>query len=183
MNDEGKKKRSMKKGLLIVYTGNGKGKTTAALGMMFRAWGRGLRAAMLQFMKSPDAGYGEYQAAKKLGVEILQLGDGCTWNSPDLNHSAALAAQAWEQAKERILSGRDDLLVLDEFTFPFHFDWLNAEEAAGWLACNKPQNLHLVITGRNAPAEFLELADLVTEALEIKHPYQRGVQAQAGIEF
>lgn len=173
----------MKKGLFIVYTGNGKGKTTAALGMMFRAWGRGMRAAMLQFMKSPDAGYGEYRAAEKLGIEILQLGDGCTWNSRDLNQSAALAAQAWEQAKERILSGRDDLLVLDEFTFPFHFGWLNAAEAAAWLKANKPSPLHLVITGRGAPAEFLELADLTTEALEIKHPYQQGVQAQAGIEF
>lgn len=173
----------MKKGLFIVYTGNGKGKTTAALGMIFRAWGRGMRAGMLQFMKSPDAGYGEYRAAEKLGVEILQLGDGCTWNSKDLNQSASLAAQAWEQAKERIRNGRDDLLVLDEFTFPFHFGWLDAKEAAAWLQANKPKNLHLVITGRDAPAEFLDMADLVTEALEIKHPYQQGVLAQAGIEF
>ncbi|MBI3165756.1 MAG: cob(I)yrinic acid a,c-diamide adenosyltransferase [Chloroflexi bacterium] len=173
----------MKKGLLIVCTGDGKGKTTAALGMMFRALGHGMRVAMLQFMKSPDAGYGEYQAAKRFGVEILQLGDGCTWNSADLNQSAALAVQAWEQAKERIVNGGDDLLVLDEFTFPFHFGWLDAAEAADWLKTYKPQNLHLVVTGRGAPSEFLELADLATDAMEIKHPYQRGVQAQAGIEF
>lgn len=172
-----------KKGLLIIYTGNGKGKTTASLGMMFRAWGRGMRVGMLQFMKSPSAGYGEYQAAEKLGIEILPLGDGCTWNSKDLNQSATLAIHAWEQAKERVLSGRDDLLVLDEFTFPFHFGWLDAQEAAGWLKANKPQNLHLIITGRNTPTELVELADLVTDVMEIKHPYQRGIQAQAGIEF
>ncbi len=173
----------MKKGLLIMYRGNGKGKTTAALGMMVRAWWRGMRVGMLQFMKSPRAGYGEYQVAEKLGIEILPLGDGCTWNSKNLNQIAMLAIHAWEQAKERILGDRDDLLVLDEFTFSFHFGWLDAQEAAAWLKANKPQNLHLVITGRNAPAELMELTDLVTDVMEIKHPYQRGVQAQAGIEF
>ncbi|MCC6260282.1 MAG: cob(I)yrinic acid a,c-diamide adenosyltransferase [Anaerolineales bacterium] len=173
----------MKQGWLAVYTGNGKGKTTVALGVMLRAWGQGLRVAMLQFMKSPEAGYGEYLTAQHLEIEILQLGDGCTWQSADLAQSATLAAQAWEQAKARILGGEDDLLVLDEFTFPFHFGWLNAAEAADWLKANKPQALRLIVTGRDAPAVFLELADYVMDASEIKHHYQQGVQAQAGIEF
>jgi len=173
----------MKKSLLIVYTGNGKGKTTAALGLMLRAWGRDLRVGMLQFLKSPDAGYGEYFAAEKLGLEIIPLGDGCTWNSQDMNVTVALAQQAWQEAQQRILSGSYDLLVLDEFTFPLHFGWLDTGQVVAWLKANRPENLHLVITGRHAPEPLLETADLVTEVLEIKHPYQKGMLAQPGIEF
>ncbi len=173
----------MKKSLLIVYTGNGKGKTTAALGLMLRAWGRDLRVGMLQFLKSPDAGYGEYFAAEKLGLEIIPLGDGCTWNSQDMNVTVALAQQAWQEAQQRILSGSYDLLVLDEFTFPLHFGWLDTGQVVAWLKANRPENLHLVITGRHAPEPLLEIADLVTEVLEIKHPYQKGMLAQPGIEF
>ncbi len=173
----------MKKSLLIVYTGNGKGKTTAALGLMLRAWGRDLRVGMLQFLKSPDAGYGEYFAAEKLGLEIIPLGDGCTWNSQDMNVTVALAQQAWQEAQQRILSGSYDLLVLDEFTFPLHFGWLDTGQVVAWLKANRPENLHLVITGRHAPEPLLEIADLVTEVLEIKHPHQKGMLAQPGIEF
>ncbi|GMV33485.1 cob(I)yrinic acid a,c-diamide adenosyltransferase [Chloroflexi bacterium CFX5] len=173
----------MKKGLLIVYTGNGKGKTTAALGMMFRAWGRGMRVGMFQFLKSGTADYGEYRAAKKLGIEIESLGDGCSWESKDWEISREVNLAAWEKVKEKITSGGYDVLVLDEFTFLFHFKWLDPAETVRWILQNKPPSLHLVITGRDAPAEFLDMADLVTEALEIKHPYQQGVLAQAGIEF
>ncbi|MEW6085763.1 MAG: cob(I)yrinic acid a,c-diamide adenosyltransferase [Chloroflexota bacterium] len=173
----------MKKGLLIIYTGNGKGKTTAALGMMLRAWGRGMRVGMFQFLKSGAADYGEYRAAKKLNIEIVPLGDGCSWESKDWDASRKVNLQAWETVKEKITSGGYDVLVLDEFTFLFHFGWLDAQEAAVWLKTNKPADLRLVITGRDAPAELLEAADLVTDVLEIKHPYQQGIQAQAGIEF
>lgn len=173
----------MKKSLLIVYTGNGKGKTTAALGMMLRAWGRNMRVGMLQFLKSENADYGEYLAAEKLGIKISPLGDGCTWNSKDMNVTISLARQAWQEAQRQILSGNYDLLVLDEFTFPLHFGWLDTNQVIDWLKTNKPENLHLVVTGRHAPQALLEIADLVTEVAEVKHPYKNGIQAQAGIEF
>lgn len=172
-----------KKGLLIVNTGNGKGKTTAALGMLLRAWGRGLRVGMLQFLKSGTADYGEYYAAQKIGIEILPLGDGCTWNSKDMEATIALALSAWQEAQKRIVSNEYDLLVLDEFTFPLHYGWLDVKDVLAWLHEHKPPDLHLVITGRHAPAALIEYADLVTEMTEFKHPYKTGVQAQAGIEF
>jgi cob(I)alamin adenosyltransferase len=174
----------MKKGLVIVNTGDGKGKTTAALGLMLRAWGRDMRVGMLQFMKSGTAGYGEYPAAEKTGIEILPLGDGCSWESRDWEVSRAVNQVAWETAKGRITSGAYDLIVLDEFTFLFHFGWLDASQVVDWIRQNKPEPLHLVITGRDAPPELIELADLVTEMKEIKHPHRdQGLPGQAGIEF
>ena len=173
-----------KKGLLIVHTGDGKGKTTAALGLMLRAWGRGLRVSMLQFMKSGRAGYGEYLAAEKTGIEILPLGDGCSWESKDMDASRAVNLKAWEIAKQQISSGAYDVIVLDEFTFLFHFGWLDVCQVVDWIRQNKPELLHLVITGRDAPRELIEFADLVTEMKEIKHPYkEQDLPAQAGIEF
>lgn len=174
----------MTKGLVIVNTGDGKGKTTAALGLMLRGWGRGMRVCMLQFMKSGNAGYGEYLAYEKTGIEIVSLGDGCSWESKDMDVSRAVNLQAWETAKQRIVSGVYDLLVLDEFTFLFHFGWLDVCQVINWIRQNKPENLHLVITGRDAPHELIEFADLVTDMKEIKHPYkEQGLPGQAGIEF
>lgn len=176
-------KANRKKGLVIVNTGDGKGKTTAALGMLLRAWGRGMSVGMLQFLKSGTADYGEYHAARKIGIEILPLGDGCTWNSKDMEATIALALSAWQEAQKRIVSNEYNLLVLDEFTFPLHFGWLETAQVIDWLKANKPEDLHLVITGRHAPAALIEYADLVTEMVVVKHPYETGVPAQAGIEF
>jgi cob(I)alamin adenosyltransferase len=174
----------MKKGLLIVHTGDGKGKTTAALGLMLRGWGRGMRVAMLQFVKSGTAGYGEYKAAEKTGIEILSLGDGCSWESKDWDVSRSVNLQAWETAKGRITSGAYDVVVLDEFTFLFHFGWLDVHQVVDWIRQHKPAGLHLIITGRDAPQELIDFADLVTEMKEIKHPYkEQGIPGQAGIEF
>jgi cob(I)alamin adenosyltransferase len=174
----------MTKGLVIINTGDGKGKTTAALGLMLRGWGRGMRVGMLQFMKSGNAGYGEYLASDKTGIEIYPLGDGCSWESKDMDASCLVNLQAWETAKQRILSNSYDVLVLDEFTFLFHFGWLDVCEVLDWLRRNKPESLHLVITGRDAPQELIDFADLVTEMKEIKHPYkQQSLPGQAGIEF
>lgn len=173
-----------KKGLLIINTGNGKGKTTAALGLMLRGWGRGMRVCMLQFMKSGKASYGEYLAAEKIGIEILPLGDGCSWESKDMDRSRAVNLQAWETAKQRILGGMYDVLVLDELTYLFQFGWLEVCEVVDWIRQNKPEDLHLVLTGRDAPQELIDLADLVIEMKEIKHPYkEQGLPGQAGIEF
>jgi cob(I)alamin adenosyltransferase len=174
----------MTKGLVIVNTGDGKGKTTAALGLMLRGWGRGLRVGMLQFMKSGKAGYGEYLAADKTGIEIVSLGDGCSWESEDMNVSRLVNLRAWETAKERILSRAYDVLILDELTFLFQFGWLDVCEVVDWIRRNKPEALHLVVTGREAPQELIEFADLVTDMKEVKHPYkEHGLPAQAGIEF
>jgi cob(I)alamin adenosyltransferase len=174
----------MNNGLLIVNTGHGKGKTTAALGLMLRAWGRDMRVGMFQFMKSGTADYGEYRAAGKTGIEILSLGDGCTWESKDWAISRTVNLGAWEVAKQRIASGAYDVIVLDEFTFLFHFGWLDIHQVLEWICQNKPESLHLVITGRDAPQELIEFADLVTEMKEIKHPYkEQGLPGQAGVEF
>ena len=173
----------IKKGLVIVYTGSGKGKTTAALGLMLRAWGRGMRVCMLQFIKNKNARYGEIKAARKLDLEIMPIGDGFTWTSKDIDETIALALHGWEDAKQRIISGDYDIVILDEFTYPLHFNWLDVDKVINWLKENKPPMLHLVITGRKAPQALINFADLVTEMKEIKHPHNDGIQAQPGVEF
>ncbi len=172
----------VKKGLVIVNTGNGKGKTTAAMGVLFRAWGRDVRVIMLQFIKHTGARFGEQRAAEKIGVDILAYGDGFTWRSKDMDHTEAMAQEQWEVCKEKINSGQYDLVVLDEFTYTMHFGWIAVEDVIEALK-NRPKDLHVIITGRNAPQELIDYADLVTEMQVIKHPYQQGIKAQPGIEF
>lgn len=173
----------MKKGLVIVNTGNGKGKTTAALGIILRAWGRGMRVCVIQFIKAETGQWGEVKAAKKLGVEWHKMGDGFTWLSKDMEETIAKARNGWELAKSKIISGDYDIILLDEFTYTLDFEWLDSDEVISWLKANKPDKLHLIITGRNAPAELIEYADLVTEMNTIKHPFEEGIPAQPGIEF
>jgi cob(I)alamin adenosyltransferase len=186
-NDDKRKKARFdkkKKGLVIVNTGNGKGKSTAAFGLMLRAWGRGMKVAVLQFLKHETAQFGEIKAARKMGIEMIPTGDGFTWTSKDIDESVARAIHGWEESKKRITSGDYDLLILDEFTYLMHFEWLNTQEVIDWLRENKPPMLHLVITGRNAPQKLIEFADLVTEMREIKHPFnEQGIRAQPGVEF
>ncbi|NOZ26975.1 MAG: cob(I)yrinic acid a,c-diamide adenosyltransferase [Chloroflexi bacterium] len=178
------RRRNVKKGLVIVHTGDGKGKTTAALGIVLRAWGQGLRVCVIQFLKNENARYGEVKAAGKLGIEWMNVGDGWTWTSRDMSETQARAVYGWEQAKEKIVSGRYDLIVLDEFTYPLHFGWLDTAEVIRWLQANKPPMLHVVITGRHAPQALVDFADLVTEMREIKHPFaEQQIRAQRGIEF
>ena len=172
-----------KNGLVIVNTGNGKGKTTAAMGVILRAWGRGFRICMIQFIKSSTASTGEVKAAKKMGIEWHKTGDGFTWLSRDMDETTALALHGWKLAQEKIASGEYDLVVLDEFTYPLHFGWLDTVEVLDWLRAKKPGHLHLIITGRNAPPELVEYADLVTEMKLVKHPHEQGIKAQPGIEF
>ena len=173
-----------KKGLVIVNTGHGKGKSTAAFGVVLRAWGRGLRICVVQFIKSETGKWGEVKAAQKLGIDWLSTGDGFTWLSKVMDETTARAQHAWSLAQEKIAIAAYDLIVLDEFTYPLHFGWLDLQEVINWLKENKPPMLHLIITGRDAPQELIEFADLVTEMKEIKHPYEeQGIPAQAGIEF
>ena len=173
-----------KKGLVIVNTGNGKGKSTAAFGVVLRAWGRGLRICVIQFIKSETGKWGEVKAAEKLGVDWLSTGDGFTWLSKDMEETTARAQHGWKLAQEKITSGEYDLIVLDEFTYPLDFEWLDVNEVIAWLQENKPPMLHLIITGRNAPQALIDFADIVTEMKEIKHPYEdQEISAQPGIEF
>ena len=175
--------KNIKKGLVIVNTGNGKGKSTSAFGVLLRAWGRGFRICVIQFIKAETGQWGEIKAAKKLVIDWFTTGDGFTWTSKDMDETIARARHGWEIAKEKILGRNYDLIILDEFTYTLHYAWLNTAEVIDWLKANKPENMHLIITGRDAPAALIEYADLVTEMQEIKHPYQKGIQAQAGIEF
>jgi cob(I)alamin adenosyltransferase len=171
------------RGLVILNTGHGKGKTTAALGALLRAWGQGMRVCVIQFVKHEAGNWGEVKAARKLGIEWHTTGDGFTHRSRDMERTIERARQAWALCQEKISSQEYDLIVLDEFTYPLNYAWLNAGEVVGWLREHKPPSLHLVITGRDAPAPLVEYADLVTAMTKVKHPFDRGVRAQAGIEF
>lgn len=175
-------KTAIKKGLVVVNTGKGKGKTTAAMGLLLRAWGQGLRVCMLQFIKARTANWGEEKAAHKIGIEMIPLGAGFTWLSDNIEHDKALARQGWEICRQKILSGNYDLVVLDEMTYVLRYGWLPWEEVRDTLD-QRRAGMHVVITGRYAPPELVEYADLVSEIIEIKHPYRAGVKAQKGIEF
>jgi cob(I)alamin adenosyltransferase len=173
-----------RKGLVIVNTGTGKGKTTAAFGLAFRARGRGMSVGVLQFIKPGTARFGEIRAARDSGIHVEGAGDGWTWKSKDLDESSAMARAGWERAQHYISERAFDVLVLDEFTYPLHYAWLDTPEVIEWLRAHKPVDMHLVITGRYAPDQLVDYADLVTEMKLIKHPFkEQGIRAQPGIEF
>jgi cob(I)alamin adenosyltransferase len=174
--------RSGRRGLVIVNTGRGKGKTTAALGVTMRSWGQGFRPIVLQFVKAKSGNWGEVRAARRMGIEVIPLGAGFTWTSKDLEKDKALARDGWDRCKAAILGGEYDLVVLDELTYCFHFGWLDLEEVLDTLR-NRPAGQHVIITGRDAPAELIDFADLVSEVREVKHPFKLGIKAQKGIEF
>ena len=172
-----------RRGLVIVNTGDGKGKTTAALGVLFRAWGRDFNVRMFQFIKHSTAKFGEHRAAQKIGLEIESLGDGFTWLSTDMGETTALAVAQWERCREAILGGDEDVIILDEFTYAMHYGWIPVEDVIETLR-QRPESMHVIITGRYAPQELIDFADLVTEMKLIKHPYEdQGIKAQPGIEF
>lgn len=171
-----------RRGLLIVNTGNGKGKTTAALGLMVRAHGRGLRVRMFQFLKHESAKFGEHRTLDVLGLPYEGLGDGFTWRSRDLENSAAMAAHGWSLARAAIESGEHDLIVLDEFTYALKYGWVPWPEVEAVLRGRDPL-LHVVVTGRDALPELIALADTVSEIQPVKHAYEAGIGAQTGIEY
>ena len=175
------KPQGERRGLIFVHTGNGKGKTTAALGLALRANGRGKLVKVYQFMKVPTARFGEHRLFDQLGIAIEGLGDGFSWKSRDLDHSAELAQAGWAKAEATIRAGEHFMVVLDEIMYPLRYGWLPLEPV---LAClrERPAHVHVVLTGRNAPAELMELADTVTEMTLIKHHFKAGVPAQRGIE-
>src|SRR5438874_4116728 len=166
------RKANIQNGLVIVNTGDGKGKTTAALGILMRAWGRHMRLGGIQFFKHENASFGELKAAERMGIELTPMGDGFTWTSHDLDETQAKAVHGWQVAQQKIASGNYDIFLLDEFTYVMHYGWLDASEVVTWLREHKPPMLHLIITGRYAPLELIAHADLVTEMTLLKHPFQ-----------
>jgi cob(I)alamin adenosyltransferase len=169
-------------GLVVVYTGNGKGKTTAALGLAFRALGRGLKVAVVQFIKGKWK-TGERAFAETLPeLTFLVMGLGFTWESDDISRDKEAARQAWERARELIAGGNHSIVVLDEITYVINYDFVPLDEVLEVLR-SRPPHVHVVVTGRNAPPALVDAADLVTEMKSIKHPYERGVPAQAGLDF
>ncbi|MDO8277191.1 MAG: cob(I)yrinic acid a,c-diamide adenosyltransferase [Burkholderiaceae bacterium] len=170
-----------RRGLLIVHTGDGKGKSTAAFGLAVRAHGRAKSVKVFQFMKVPSARFGEHRVFEQLGIPIIGLGDGFSWKSQDLERSAQLARDGWELARAAILGGSHFMVVLDELTYPLIYGWLPLDDVLRTLR-ERPQDVHVVITGRRCPPEIIELADTVTEMRKVKHAFNAGVPAQRGIE-
>ncbi len=172
-------------GLLMVNTGDGKGKTTAAIGVLVRAAGRGMRCCMIQFMKSKNDRYGEHESLEKLGVEVHTMGAGFTWDTQDKTVDIRTSEETWELCVEKMRSEEYDLLVFDELVYVLDYKFLDLTEVLAEIKAirEKQPHLHIIMTGRNAPADLVEAADLVTEMKEIKHPFHAGIYAQQGIEF
>jgi cob(I)alamin adenosyltransferase len=168
--------------LVLVNTGDGKGKTTAALGTALRAAGRGLRVCVVQFLKSPSWKTGEAKAGRELGIDWWTLGDGFTWDSKDMARTEAAAVDAWKAAREKISSGDYDLVVLDEVTYPVTWGWIPEAEVVEALRA-RPPHVNVILTGRDAPAVLMDTADTVTEMVKTKHAFDSGIAAVKGIDL
>jgi cob(I)alamin adenosyltransferase len=168
--------------LVLVNTGHGKGKSSAAFGVMVRGWARGWRVGVIQFVKGGKWKTGERKLAEQLDIEWHTLGDGFTWESTDKERTAQLGRDAWAVAKAQLADGAHDLLVLDELTYIVKYGWVPVDEVVAAVRDRAP-NTNVVITGRDAPPELIEVADTVTEMVKVKHAYDAGIAARKGIEF
>lgn len=168
--------------LVLVNTGNGKGKTSAAIGVIIRGLGRGWSVGVVQFLKSGSWRTGEEKICRDLGVDWWALGEGFTWDSDDLTVDQAIAGEAWEQARRLIDGGDHQLVVLDEITYPINWGWIAVDDVVATIR-ERPPHVNVVCTGRDAPASLIELADTVTDMTEVKHAYQRGIRAKKGIDY
>jgi cob(I)alamin adenosyltransferase len=177
--------KSDSKGLLIVHTGAGKGKTSAALGMVFRHIAHEMPVAVVQFTKAPDWVTGEALLLRRFPelCTLAIMGEGFTWDTQDRERDIAAARAGWERAKELIRDTHHSLVLLDELNIVLRYDYLPIDEIVGFLQTEKPADKHVIITGRNAKPELIEIADLVTEMTLVKHPFRAGVKAQKGIEY
>ena len=167
---------------LLVNTGTGKGKSSAAFGVMGRAWARGWSVGVVQFVKSDKWQVGERKLAAHLGVDWHTLGDGFTWESEDLDATEARGRNAWQVASEMVASGDYDLVILDEMTYIVKYGWVPVADVVAVLAA-RPQRTNVIVTGRNAPAEVVALADTVTEMVKVKHAFDQDIRARKGIEY
>ena len=168
--------------LVVVNTGNGKGKSTAAFGIALRALGRGWKVRVIQFVKSGDWKTGEEEMLTRLGAEWWSAGDGFTWDSTDMESSKRLAIVAWQSAAETLRTGSHELLVLDEITYPMTWGWINTAEVVEAIT-NRAPTVSVVLTGRDAPAALEDIADTVTTMADTKHAYNAGIAAKRGIDY
>lgn len=180
--------REKTRGLLMLNTGDGKGKTTAAIGTMVRAAGRGLKCCMIQFMKSKADRYGEHDSLERLGIEVHTMGDGFTWDTNDKSQDIKTSQETWSLCLEKMHRGEYELLVFDELLYVLSYAFLEIDAVIAEIreVREKQPHLHLILTGRNvdnALQKIIDEADLVTEMREIKHPFHAGIYAQQGIEF
>jgi cob(I)alamin adenosyltransferase len=180
---EPRRRKPRDRPLVIVVTGHGKGKSTSAFGMLLRSWNRGYRCGVVQFVKSGKWKVGEQRAAEALGgIDWMKTGDGWSWISKDLVESADLARAGWEQVKRFVADERYEFLLLDEFTYPLKWGWVDVDEVIDVLG-GRPGFQHVVITGRDAPQELIDAADLVSEVRLVKHQIDQGIRGQQGIEW
>ena len=175
--------KTEERGLLIVHTGKGKGKSTAAFGMVFRAIGHGFKVGIVQFVKG-KWGTGERDVLERFSdqVTIKAMGEGFTWDTQDRARDIAAARAAWQEARRMIADESYRMVLLDELNICLRYDYLDLDEVVRTLKA-KPRDTHVIVTGRNAREELIEIADLVTEMTQVKHPFRAGVKAQPGIEF
>jgi cob(I)alamin adenosyltransferase len=176
------KERTRARSVVIVNTGDGKGKSTAAFGTVMRAVARGWKVCVIQFIKSGQWRVGEEKVARELGVEWWTIGDGFTWNSKDMDETEAIAGGAWSAAKAKLASGDYDMVVLDEVTYPIAWGWIDVTEVIEAIG-SRPGHVNVIATGRDAPSELIEIADTVTEMRKIKHAFDRGIAARRGIDL
>lgn len=169
-------------GQILVYTGQGKGKTTAALGLAFRALGRGHRVGVVQFIKGKWMTGERHQAARTEGLDFHVMGEGFTWESEDLTRDQQAARKAWEKSRELIQGGAHQVVILDEITYAIHYNWLTLDEVLETLA-SRPVGTSVVLTGRHAPQGLMDAADCVTEMNKVKHPFDQGQKALMGVDF
>ena len=174
--------RVHKDSLVLINTGNGKGKSSAAFGVALRAVARSWRVRVVQFLKSGDWRTGEAMLLPQLGVEWWEAGDGFTWDAEDLTESEALALAAWEQTRQRLQDETLDLLVLDEITYPVNWGWIDLDDVVAAITDRAP-TVHVVLTGRDCPQALIDIADTVTEMREVKHAFNQGVLARRGIDY
>lgn len=168
--------------LLLVNTGDGKGKSTAAFGTAIRAIARGWKVAVVQFLKSGEWSVGEEKIGRQVGIDWWAVGDGFTWDSKDMDESEAIARAGWAHARSLLESGAYDLVVLDELTYPVNWGWIDLDEVVTALR-DRPQDVNAIVTGRDAPEALIEIADTVTEMRKIKHAYDAGIMARRGIDY
>lgn len=168
--------------LFIVNTGDGKGKSSSAFGVMLRAVARGWNVKVIQFIKSDKWQTGEKKMAEQLGVEWVTGGDGFTWESDDMEATEKAAADAWDHAKQTIMSGEYDLVILDEGTYPVTFGWIDRDDVVDTIS-GRPDGVNVIVTGRDADQALIDAADTVTEMKKIKHAFDKGLAARKGLDF
>lgn len=168
--------------IVLVNTGDGKGKSTAGFGTLMRAIARGWRVAVIQFIKSGDWRVGEEKVLRELGADWRSIGDGFSWDADDLEVSKGLANEAWEAGKKALASGEYDVVMFDEITYPMTWGWIDTSDVVAAIR-DRAEKTTVICTGRDAPTELVELADTVTEMHNVKHAYDQGIQARRGIDY